>query len=63
MGREAAQQLVLDILKLSRRYDCNSGEILDEIGGRLGICLGCLTAKSDLLDGVCVSCHDREGRA
>ena len=26
--------------KLSRRYDCNSGEILEEIGDRLGICCG-----------------------
>jgi hypothetical protein len=39
MGQEAARRLVLDIEKLSRRYDCNSGEILDGIGGRLGICL------------------------
>jgi hypothetical protein len=62
MGREAAQRLVLDILNLSRHYDCNPSEILDEVGGRLGICRWCLTAKADLIDGVCVSCRDREGR-
>jgi recombinational DNA repair protein RecR len=59
LGSEAAQRLALDITKLSRRYDCNPGEILDEIGERLGICRWCMTAKADLVDGVCVSCRDK----
>jgi recombinational DNA repair protein RecR len=62
MGPETAQRLVLDIVKLSYRYDCNSGEILEEIGERLGICLRCLTAKSDLIEGMCRSCRNRKGR-
>ena len=44
MGRDADQQLVREIARLSRRYDCNPGEILDEIGERLGICYYCLSA-------------------
>ncbi|MBY0526855.1 MAG: hypothetical protein K2R98_25910 [Gemmataceae bacterium] len=62
LGSEAAQRLVLDILELStRRYDCNSGEILEEIGGRLGICSWCLTAQSNLSHhGMCISCRELE---
>jgi len=41
MGREATQQLVLEILKLSDRLDCNAGEILHEIDERLAICPYC----------------------
>ena len=61
MGPQDAQRLVLDILKISRQYDCNSSEILDEIGERLGICLLCLAPKSELIDGVCAPCRKREG--
>jgi recombinational DNA repair protein RecR len=62
LGRKEAQRLVLDIVQLSHHYDCNSGEILDEIGQRVGICSWCLAARSDLVDGVCVSCRGPEGR-
>jgi hypothetical protein len=63
MGPEAARQLVLDIVKLSRDYDCNSGEILDEISSRLGICEACMKATSDLVDGWCVTCREWKGPA
>jgi recombinational DNA repair protein RecR len=62
MGQEAAQQLVLDIVRLSHRYDCNSGEILDEIGERLAICSYCLSAKPDVRNGVCGACRTRDAR-
>lgn len=61
MQREAAQQLVLDIVKLADRYDCNENAILEEIGERLGVCWVCRTAKPDLIDDICVACRVREG--
>jgi recombinational DNA repair protein RecR len=60
MGRQAAQQLVLDIVRLSNRYDCNPGEILDEIGERLAICSYCLSAKPDVREGLCGDCRTRD---
>jgi hypothetical protein len=63
MEREEAQQLVLDIVKLSDHYDCNKSEILEEVGERLGICWVCRTAKPDLIKGICVACRAREGLA
>jgi hypothetical protein len=60
IGREATQQLVVDLVRLSsQRYDCNAGEIIEEIGERLAICSCCLSAKPDVGDdGLCQSCRD-----
>ena len=57
LGKRQTQELVLEILRLSERYDCNPGEILDEIGQRLGICSYCLTPQPDLIDGKCGACR------
>lgn len=61
MGQEAAQRLVLEIVKLSDRYDCNENEILEEIGERLRICSVCLAVKADLIKSICVACRVRCG--
>lgn len=61
IGRKAAQRLVIDIVKLSDRYDCNENEILEKIGERLGICWICRTAKPELIEGMCLECREREG--
>ena len=63
LGPEATQQLVRDIVRLSSRYDCNRGEIMEEIGERLGICSRCLTAQSDLTHGMCGSCRNSQRRS
>ena len=41
---------------ISDRYDCNPGEILDEIGERFGICQYCLAIRPAVHDGGCGSC-------
>ena len=57
-SRRWGRKLVLDIVKRSRdEYDCNSGEILDEIGERLGICSCCAKASTELVNGFCRSCR------
>lgn len=61
IGRKAAQQLMLDIVKLSDRYDCNENEILEDIGERFKICWDCRAVKPVLIDGMCLECRDREG--
>ncbi len=61
IGREATPQLVFDILKIANRNDCNPGEILDEIGGRIGICYICLKVKSEFKEDICLECR-REGQ-
>lgn len=57
LGSAPSQELVLDIIRIAGQYDCNSGEILEEIGQRLGICYYCENSKPDLKDGVCEQCR------
>ena len=59
-GPEAAQQLVLDRVKWSWNYDGNPGEILEEMGDRLEICLWCLSPGTDLLNGRCALCRQQK---
>ncbi len=61
IGLEASQQLTLGIVQLARKYDCNAGEILDEIGERLSLCIWCLSAKQDLNEGICSDCRKQYG--
>lgn len=57
LGKEKTIHLVQKILGLSFRHDCNSGEILDGIGARLGICYGCAEVTQELTDGLCRKCR------
>ncbi|MFM8330220.1 MAG: hypothetical protein ACKN9T_00865 [Candidatus Methylumidiphilus sp.] len=57
LGREKTLELVNAILKLSQEHDCNTGEILEDIGERLGICSSCLRPTDEFQDGVCQQCH------
>ena len=59
LGRPAAQELVIEIVRLSDHYDCNVGEILEEMGEKLGICSWCLTPRTDLADCICGACRAR----
>ncbi len=60
LGKDLSQTVVLKILKISDDYDCNSGEILDEIGERLGVCYFCQQIAEKFQDGVCQSCYERD---
>jgi hypothetical protein len=58
LGKEKTQILVRDIIKLSHQYDCNPGEILEDIGERVGICCYCEKPADELHDGLCKSCRE-----
>lgn len=58
LGREQAQRLVVDIVKISLEYDCRGYEVLEGIGQRLGVCDSCLKPAEELRDGVCVECSE-----
>ena len=45
-----------EIVKIADDYDCNSGEILEGIGERLGICYYCMKPAESYEYGVCSSC-------
>lgn len=61
LGSRKTHGLVVEIVRLSERYDCNTGEILDGIGNKLGICSWCLKPRHSLVEGVCSACRAEAG--
>ena len=56
LGKEKTQDLVVGILKVSRQYDCNPDEILDEMGERVGVCYYCQKGTDEFQSGLCKDC-------
>lgn len=57
LGKEETQTLVQEIIKISYAYDCNPGEILEDMAERVGVCSYCLKGADEFYDGVCSRCH------
>jgi hypothetical protein len=57
IGKEKSHEFALEIIKIGRHYDCNNGEILENIGAELEICYCCLKETDELDDyGLCKKC-------
>lgn len=57
IGTEKLHQFALEVIKIARHHDCNNGEILDDVGRRLGICCCCLQKTYELnYSGICKDC-------
>ena len=63
LGPEKAQQFIKRVVDRGYRVDCQSYEILDGIGPRLGICIMCCDRRDDLDNGVCAPCREPLTRA
>jgi recombinational DNA repair protein RecR len=60
LGKEKTQKIVFDIINMSYQYDCNPGEILEDIGERVGICYYCKRPADEFCDGVCKKCYEKD---
>ena len=47
LGKEKTQALVQEIINISHAYDCNSGEILEDMAERVGVCSYCLESADE----------------
>jgi len=57
IGKEKSHQFVLEVTKFGRHYDCNNGEILEDIAREAGICCCCLKETYELdYSGLCKDC-------
>lgn len=56
--KEKLREFALELLKLGRHYDCNDGEILENINEEIGICYCCWEATEDLQRGLCRTCRE-----
>lgn len=59
LGREKTQKMVMDIISLSFEHDCNPGEILEDIGERVGVCYYCHSSADEFCEGVCKTCYEK----
>lgn len=59
IGKEKAREFALEMIKIGKDYDCNDGEILNEIEEELGICYYCLKESDDINEnGLCKECRE-----
>ena len=61
LGETKTDALVLEIVQLGGYCDCNNGEMLNEIGERLGLCYACLEKGQEFEEGVCRTCREKWG--
>jgi hypothetical protein len=57
VGKEKAREFAMELVKIGRDYDCNDGEVLEDIGEELEICYYCLKEANDIEDGLCKECR------
>jgi hypothetical protein len=61
LGREKSRKMIVEIVKMaSNEYDCNHGEILEGHTDHLQLCYYCLSAATNLSDGICDKCDESE---
>ena len=57
IGKEKSRVFSLEVTKIGRHYDCNNGEILEDVGREVGICCCCLKETYELdYSGLCEEC-------
>lgn len=56
LGREDTKVFLKIIFTVGSDYDCNPGEILDDIGENLGVCYCCQKFDVPLKEGLCDEC-------
>jgi hypothetical protein len=57
VDKEKARKFAIELVKIGRDYDCNDGEVLEDIGEEIGICYCCLKETNDIEDGICKECR------
>jgi len=60
MGIKKTQSLVKRFIRIAQSYDCNCGEILENLTDRFHLCYCCLanTQPQDLNNGLCQRCRE-----
>lgn len=62
LGLEKTRKLMVEISEVAEgKYDCNPGEVLDEIGRRHQLCYFCLKPAQEFDEfGLCSACRSEE---
>jgi hypothetical protein len=49
-----------EVLRTGADYDCNPGEILENLGDDIGICYCCSEESKTLKEGLCPECYSED---
>lgn len=60
MEMKEKQELARQMMEIGDGYDCNDGEILEDIGEDYGICECCHEDTVAFKDGYCHKCYEEE---
>lgn len=59
IGKDHTLSFIKEVIDLGHYHDCRVGEILEDIGEKLGICYNCIEFADSLTDsGWCVKCEE-----
>jgi len=62
LGKEKTAAFVFKVIQIGYRHDCNPGEILEDMGSRVGICYCCRQQKEGIDEGgLCADCISELG--
>lgn len=56
-GKTKTQEIAQKIVQIGRDYGCSPGEILENVGARIGLCYSCAKSDEKLQDGLCKNCR------
>lgn len=59
MDKNKKESFFEEIRKISWEFDCNPGEILEDIGEKIRICYACWHSAEDLENGICLECRKK----
>lgn len=58
LSKESTKKFIKNIIDVGYANDCNNGEILEDIGEKLGICYSCLNYSDKIShSGLCKKCY------
>jgi len=57
IGKEKKIEFLKEVVNIGDEYDCNPGEIFEDLKDDIDICYGCLEESEALKDGLCPKCY------
>jgi len=60
IGKKKTIEFLKEVVGIGDEYDCNPGEIFEDLGDDIDICYDCLEESKDLKAGLCPKCYGED---